>query len=317
MSDFSKLIKRMGIWRKYIFLLLLRSPFDAIRGWMLANLMKSVFLCLETDDSGLLLKICVGYGLFCVVLFIYNGIIWSSYAAFSAGTEAGLQKKMLDKMLDLPLKRIERRFSGEWITRLNSDIQAVFLMMNGPLNMPHLAVAIINTVFASFLMLKSSPLFWCVIWAFIVLQLFMNYKLVLEAVPKLKNESQNAMSETTSAIRALITDADTILLYNAEALLMQNCETSSRNLMRCNMKIHVRNALSDACGRLLGLGGYLVILIMGYGFISNGTMAFSGVVYCFQVRGSMIAGALMLVNCLNNLKANAVCVKRVNGVFEK
>ena len=57
MSDFSRLIKRMGIWRKYIFLLLLRSPFDAIRTLMLATLMKSVFLCLETNDSARLLKI--------------------------------------------------------------------------------------------------------------------------------------------------------------------------------------------------------------------------------------------------------------------
>lgn len=317
MSDLSKMIKRMGIWRKYIFLLVLRSPFDAIRAWMLANLMKSVFFCLETDNSGLLLKICVGYGLFCAVLFIYNGIIWSNYAAFSAGAEVRLQEKMLDKILCLPLKRVERHFSGEWITRLNSDIQAVFTMMNGPFNIPHLVVAIINTMLSSFLMLKCSPLFLCVTWIFIVLQLFMNYKLVLEALSKLKNESQNAMSENTSSVKPLITDADIILLYNAGALLMQSCETSSRNLMKSNMKIHVRNALSDAGGRLLGIGGYLVILLMGYGFISNGTMAFSDLVYCFQVRGSMIAGMIMLVTCLNNLKANAVCVKRVNGVFEE
>lgn len=317
MSDFRKMIKGMGIWRKYIFLLLLRSPFDAIRVWMLANLMKSVFFCLETNNSGLLLKICVGYGLFCAALFIYNGIIWSNCAAFSAKAEVRLQEKMLDKILCLPLKRVERHFSGEWITRLNSDIQAVFTMMNGPFNIPHLVVAIINTMLSSFLMLKCSPLFVCVTWTFIVLQLFMNYKLVLEVLSKLKVESQNAMSENTSSVKPLITDADTILLYNAGALLMQNCETSSRNLMKSNMKIHVRNALSDAGGRLLGIGGYLVILLMGYGFISNGTMAFSDLVYCFQVRGSMIAGMIMLVTCLNNLKANAVCVKRVNGVFEE
>ena len=317
MSDFNRLIKRMGIWHKYIFLLLLRSPFDAIRTLMLATLMKAVFFCLETGDSALLLKICVGYGLFCAVLFLYNGIIWSSYAAFSARSEVRLQEKMLDKILYLPLKRVERHFSGEWITRLNSDIQTVFTMMNGPMNIPHLAVAIINTILSSFLMLKSSPLFVCVTWAFIVLQLFINYKIVLEAVPKLKKESQNAMSETTSAVKPLITDADIILLYNAGELLMRNCEMSSRNLMKSNMKIHVRNALSDAGGRLLGIGGYLVMMLIGYGFISNGKMVFSDVVYCFQVRGGMIAGTLMLVTCLNNLKANAVCVKRVNGVFEE
>lgn len=317
MSDFCKLIKRMGIWRKYIFLLLLRSPFDAVRTWVLANLLKAVFICLETNNSETLPEICVVYGLFCGGLFIYNGIIWSNYAAFSAKTEVWLQKKMLNKILGLPLKRINSRFSGEWITRLNSDIQAAFMMMNGPMNIPHLVVAIINTILSSFLMLKSSPLFLDMTWIFIVLQLFTDYSTVIKAVPKLKEESQNAMSENTSAIKPLITDADTILLYDAGELMIKNCNDTSRKLMKINMKIHMRNALNDACMRLLGIGGYLVIMFMGYGYISKGTMAFSDLIYCFQIRGSVMAGMFMLINCINNLKANSVCVKRINDIFEE
>ena len=133
MSDLGRLIKRMGIQRKFIFLLLLRAPFDAVRTWMLANLMKSIFLCLETDNSVSLLRICVIYGLICAMLFIYNGIIWSKYAAFSAKTEVWLQKMLLEKILSLPFKRVNYHFSGEWITKLNSDIQAAITMMNGPI----------------------------------------------------------------------------------------------------------------------------------------------------------------------------------------
>ncbi|MDE5698945.1 MAG: hypothetical protein K2I96_16330 [Lachnospiraceae bacterium] len=77
MGDLIQLVRRMGIWRQYIILLLLRSPFDAFRTWMLANLMKSVFVCLETDNSGAFLKLCVVYGLLCAMLFVYNGIIWA------------------------------------------------------------------------------------------------------------------------------------------------------------------------------------------------------------------------------------------------
>ncbi len=39
MSDLGELLKRMGIRCKYLFLLLLRAPFDAFRTWMLANLL--------------------------------------------------------------------------------------------------------------------------------------------------------------------------------------------------------------------------------------------------------------------------------------
>lgn len=317
MRDLHKLVKEMGVWRKYLFLLLLRSPFDAFRTWLLANLMKSVFICLETAHSASLLKLCILYGLLCAMLFVYNGIIWTEYAAFSAKVEIGLLKKMFDKMISFPLKRIDHHFSGEWITRLNSDIQAALTMMNGPLNIPHLAVAVINILFSCLLMFKSSFLFLGITWLFAIPQFVMNDKIVLKAVPKLKEASQNAMAENTSAIKPFLTDADTILLYDAKALMMANCAETSRSIMKINMKMHMRRAVSDAGMRLFGISGYLMLLLTGYRLIYNGTMAFSDVVYCFQVRGSILSGMLMLITCINNLKANSVCLKRINDTFEE
>lgn len=327
MSDFCRLIKRMGIRRRYVILLLLRSPFDALRTWMLARLMKSVFRCLEADACaagqvnpgifGSLPVICIIYGLISTLLFVYNGIIWSAYAAFSARAEVWLQGKMLERILALPLKRVDDHFSGEWITKLNSDIQAAFMMMNGPMNIPHLAVSVINTMLASFLMFRSSLLLLGVTWLFVLVQLSVNYKVVLEPTPGLREASLKAMSQSTSAIIPLITEADVILLYDAGELMLRSCEESSRELLKSNMRLHMRKALNDAVMRLLGIGGYLTILLIGYGFIDRGAMAFSDVVYCFQVRGSVIAGTSMLVVCLNNLKANSVCVRRINETLEE
>ena len=317
MSDFRKLVKKMGVWRKYIFLLLLRSPFDALMTLLSANLMKSVFRCLEMDYSCALLKLCVGYGLLCAMLFVYNGLVWSKYAAFSAKVEIWLEKKMFDKVLSLPLNWIDHCFSGEWMTRLNSDIQAALTMMNGSLNIPHLAVATINILLSCFLMRKSSLLFLGITWMFAIPQFVINDKIVLKAIPKLKEESQNAMAENTSAIKPLLTDADTILLYDAKELMMTNCAKHSKRLMKINIKMHMRKAVSDVSMRLFGIGGYLTILFMGIRLISNGMMTFSDVVYCFQVRGSFLSGMFMLMTCLNNLKANSVCIKRIGGLYER
>ena len=317
MRDFAKLIKRMGVQRKYIFLLLFRAPFDAVRTWMLANLMKSVFFCLETGHLNQLSEVCVVYGLICTLLFIYNGTIWSHYAAFCAKTEVWLQKEMLKKILSLPLKRVESHFSGEWITRLNSDIQAAFTMMNGPINIPHLIVAIINVLLSAFLLQKSSVLLLVTTCIFIVPQLFLNYEILLKSIPKLKEQSQNAMSENTSVIKPLIADADMILLYNASSLMMKKCDKTSRKLMKINMKMHVRNAINDVVMRLFGIGGYFIILLMGYKLMQEGILYFSDMVYCFQVRGSIIAGMSMFINCLNNIKTNSVCIKRINDTFDE
>lgn len=317
MSDFFRLLKRMGIWHKYVFLLILRSPFDALRTWMLAGLIKNIFLCIEIRDTGRLAVVCLIYGLICALLFLYNGTIWSIYADFSGKVEACLQKIMLQKILGLSFRQVDRHFSGEWITRLNSDIQAAFTMMNGPLTIPVAMVSIINMLLSSLLLFKSSFLLCGAAWILLLPHLFMNYKLALRHMPGLKENAQKAMAESTSAIKPLITEADAILLYDAGNLMMKKCEESSRRLMKINQSMHMRNALSSAFLRLFGDSGYLVILIIGYGLILRGDISFSDAVYCFQMRGSILAGMFMLITCLNNIKANLVCVKRINAVFEE
>lgn len=317
MSDLLKLMKRMGFLRKYIFLLILRSPFDAFRTWMLANLMKTTFHCLETNAANKLAAACLIYGLICALLFFYNGTVWSIYAAFSAKLEAGLQKVMLQKIMNMPFKQVEGHFSGEWLTRLNSDIQEACMMMNGALHIPHAVVAVINTALSSFLVFRSSLLFFGVIWLLLLPQLFMNDRIVLRHMPELKEKSQDAMAQSTSAIKPLITEADTILLYEAGDLMMKKCEESSLKLREANRNMHRRNALGGAALWLFGCGGYFVVLMIGYYLILDGSMSFSDVVYCLQVRVAVLSGMHMLITSINNIKTKAVCVRRINSVWEE
>lgn len=312
MREYFKLIKWLNIGRKYFMLLLLRSPFDVIRAWMQAALLRSVFSCLETENATRLPVICIGGGLLSAALFLYNGTVWSIYAAFAARTEARLQKEMTDKTISLPYRLVQKRLGSEWFTRRNGDIQAAITMMNGPLNIPHWVTAFFNTVLSSVLMLTASPILFAVTWVFILPYLLVNYRMVLRTLPGLKEESRSAMADVTSSIKPLIAEAETILLYDAGGLMLKKCEQESRRLMRANLKMHIRRGLSDMVSRLFGIGGYLALLLTGAVMISGGTMTFSDWVYCSQVRGSILAGVLMLITCMSNIKANAVCVKKVN-----
>ena len=278
---------------------------------MLAGLMKTTFLCLETGDSNHLLLKCLIYGLLCALLFLYNGTIWSAYAAFVAKTEALLQKMLLQKILNLPFRQITAFSGGTWLTKLNADVQAAGMMMNGPLNVPHVVVAVINTTLSSVLLLRSSLLLAAAAWGFILPHLLLHYRLVWKHMPHLKEVSLAAMSENTSAIKPLIADADTILLYDAGELMLKQCAKSSMKLMKANMRMHIRSAVGDVILRLFGISGYFFLLVLGYHLISIGTIDFPDLMYCFQMRGSVLAGISMLVASFNNIKTNWVCVKRI------
>jgi len=313
--ELGKLLTKTGIKRKYIFLLILRAPFDALRTWMLANLLKSVFLCIEEGVLSHLVTVCLFYGICCFMLFAYNGTIWSIYASFAVKTEAKLLYLMTEKILNMPLVRIRKDTKGEWLTRLNSDIQTAINVMNAPGNMVHLTVALLNTVLSSFLLLFESGLLFWVTWLCILPHLFINYQLVIKSVPAYKKEAQQAMAENTAALEPLITEAETILIYEAEELVLRQYEKASRKLLRANLAMHLRQALSSSIFQLFGQGGYFLLLLIGYGLIYNEIMTLSDLLYCFQVRGAAFSGMFMFMNCRNIVKSNMVCVKRVNDTL--
>lgn len=317
MRDFYRLIKRLGTCRKYFFLLILRSPFDALRAWMLAGLMKTTFLCIETMDARKLLVQCVLYGLICAVLFFYNGTIWSIYAAFAAKTEAQLQRMFFNKVINMSYRCVERHSGGEWFTKLNSDVHAAFMMMNGPLNIPHAVVAILNMTLSSCLLFRSSKEIFMVVLVFVIPHLVLNYQMVLKPMPRLKEKSQDALAESTAMIDPLITQAESIFIYHADELLLKQCEERSRRLIEINMNMHMRSAFSNATLCLFGIGGYLVILGLGYSAIYDGELIFAELVYSFQIRGSVLAATMMLITCINNIKANSICIKRINDTLEE
>lgn len=283
----------------------------------MACLMKSTFLCIETGNLEKLLSECIIYGLICGGLFFYNGTIWSIYAAFATEIEAKLQKMMLCKMMKTSLRKMGSLFSGEWITRLNSDVHGAFVLLNGSLNIPHAVVSVINLTLSSVLLCRSSVQLFLVTWCFILPHLLLNRRIVLNHLPKLKEDSQNALSECTSAIKPLITEVETILIYDAGNLMINDCEKCSRKLMKINVNMHIRNAFSNAVLQVLGLGGYLVIMFWGFNSIHKGTISFADLTFSFQLRGSLVAAVLMLTMCVNNIKANLICVKRVNNTFNE
>ncbi len=79
-----------------------------------------------------------------------------------------------------------------------------------------------------------------------------------------------------------------------------------------NMKIQHRIAVGNRLLPLMGMSGYIVILLIGGSRIAAGTMTFGELTATFQYRGGILKGAMMFINCLMNIKTALVGVKRVN-----
>lgn len=301
---------------KYLFLLFLRAPFEALRTWVLANLLKDVFGALAGGGAAWLTSRCIVYGLLCIVLFCYNGIVWSRYAAFSAEAEASLQKRMMKSILEMPYQKVSEHRGSDWLTRMNSDIHGVFVLMNGPLTIPHAVVSVLNIVLASLLLFQCEVRMFVAVWVFVIPHLLLNYLVVSKGMPGRKEKSQKALADCTGTLKPLIAEAESVRIYQAEEMLLEQCRASSKKLMDIHMKMQIRTALGNGLGRLFGMAGYLVLIFMGYGKMNTNRMSFAELVYLFQLRGGVLLGVMMLATCISNIKMYLACAKRVGEICQ-
>jgi len=307
--EMRKILKATGKGRSFLLLLLLRSPVDAAFTVINAIFLQRAFNAVSKTDNAALTSACLFFGVATLCVFLYNGTVWSIYAPFTVRMESRLRVKLFDRISSFSYERIEATSQGEWLTRLNTDVEMPF---NQPIHLPHAACAIVNISVSAVILWLMNPAIFGWVTLFVIPHIAVSQIFIARVMPKWSKKSLEAKGKNTGEFAAIITCADTAALYAGQDYLMRRFEQSSRDLLRANMKLRTRNAVSAAFLPLFGLGGYLALLIVSGGWIAQGKLTFGGLTAAFQYRGGVLAGSMMLINCLINIGASMAGIRRLN-----
>jgi ABC-type bacteriocin/lantibiotic exporter with double-glycine peptidase domain len=308
------LLSFTGNGAKFLFLLFLRCPFDAAMTVINAIFLQHAFNAVAHNDSAQLISVCLIFGFASLCLFSYNGIIWSIYAPFVTRMERKLRARLFEKITMFSCERMEATPQGEWVTRLNTDVQMPF---SRPIHLPHAVCAVVNIGVSSvFLWLISPEVFGWVI-LFVIPHIIVSQLVIARAMPDLNRKSLEATAKNTSELTALITCADTATLYDAKDYLMKRFEASSLNLRRANMKMRKKNIIGSALLPLFGMSGYLILLIVSSKWIINGSITFGDLTAAFQYRGGLLLGSMMIISSMISIGASFAGIKRINETMSE
>ncbi|MDR0287511.1 MAG: ABC transporter ATP-binding protein/permease [Clostridiales bacterium] len=309
-----KILKVTDCTVRFILLLLLRSPFDALWTVINAVFLQNVFNAVTQNNTSGLISACLFFGIENVCLFLYNGTVWSTNATFAVRMEGRLRLKLFQKISSLPCKKVEESPSGDLLTRLNMDVQMPFSY--GP-HFPHAICAVANIVVSSIILLHMNLAIFIWVILFVIPYILTGWFLVAHAMPKLNKKCLEATAKNTGELTALLTCAGVSAIYDGQEYLMGRFERSSLELLRANMKMRIRNALSSAITPLFGLGGYLALLAIAGGWIGAGLLTFGDLSAVFQYRGGILAGSLMLINCAVSIQASMAGIRRINETMSE
>lgn len=314
LRDYFKILKVTGGGWKYALLILVRSPVDILFTWTQASFLQRAFNAVEQANRLGLMKACLLFGIATFCVFLYNGTVRMFFAPFCVRMERKLRVKLYNKISLFSYEKIESLSHGEWLTRINTDVQMPF---SQPAHFPSAAISIVNISVSVIVLCSINPTVFGWVILFVIPHIIISQLLIARAMPKLNKKSLEATAKNTGALTALITCADVATLYDGQDYLLKRFEQSSLGLLRAKMKMIKRSSLGSAILPLFGLSGYLALLIVSSGWIANGYLTFGDLTAAFQYRGGVLFGSLALINCLITIQASMAGIRRLNEAMSE
>ena len=300
-----KILKETGMIKDFILVMILRAPFDFINALLSANMLETFIRLAERKEEGELLPTFGMFLLFTVIMFGYNMFVWAVVTMkINIRFIKKLRMRVYKSLLSRTGQEMEELSAGDWISRLNSDIDKTDLYLVGPLNFMHLLIASVNMTLSAAVLFMLNRTMLAVSLLVTLPFFFLSSVVAIRKVPVFKKNSREHYAKYTNWMEPVVNASESIRIFDGEELVMAKAEEESLKIMKNNMKAHKRTALATGINTFSGMTGYLLLLFLGNSMIGSELDDFARMMKITQYRGEMMKSVMMINNCVGRMKGN-------------
>ena len=311
-----KILKETGMTKDFILVMILRAPFDFINALLSANMLETFIRLAERKEDGELLPTFGMFLLFTVIMFGYNMFVWAVVTMkINIRFIKKLRMRVYKSLLSRTGQEMEELSAGDWISRLNSDIDKTDLYLVGPLNFMHLLIASVNMTLSAAVLFMLNRTMLAVSLLVTLPFFFLSSVVVIRKVPVFKKKSREHYAKYTNWMEPVVNASESIRIFDGEELVMAKAEEESLKIMKNNMKAHKRTAVATGINTFSGMTGYLLLLFLGNSMIGSELDDFARMMKITQYRGEMMKSVMMINNCVGRMKGNLPAAERVEEVL--
>lgn len=312
MKDAYKMLKEIGLHRRFVIQMILRAPFDTLMTILTANMMNSFLLQIEAGDrSGVTAMFFVYLG-FSVLLFAYNMTVWMTISVENdVLLQSRLRTEAFEALMELTPAELESEGTGEWMTRLNNDVDTACNYFLQPVNFMHTMIALVSVVISSIIMIcMNLPLFAVALVCMLPFFL-LNTMVITKDVKKYREAGRKAFARYTGLLEPAVETADVLEVFDGKEFLMEKIEEESLGILRENMKFHRRTALTNLVNSFSGCLGYLLLLAVGNAMIGTTVRDFAALTKFTQYRAYTTKSTFVAGAGISNMRTNIVGIQRI------
>ena len=313
-----RLLRELGVLRLFVISLLLRAPFDFLSTVLSANLISRFIRLMEQGEKEPLLPTFWLFLLLSLLLFVYNMTIWATISMkLNLLLLSRLRKKLFTHILSSEYANIQCFSSGEWINRMNYDVDRLHAYMMGPVTFMHLFIALVNLVLSSIILAFLNLELLVVSVVITVPLMLLSCVVVVRKIPEFKKRAQEKFGEYTNWAEPILRAHHAISIFDGKDLVLQKVEDTSLSMLKENMKVHRAMARSAFLNTLSGGSGYVLLLTLGGTMMGDAIDSLATLMKITQYRAGVMQSVFVINRSVNNMKNNRAGAERTLEVFEK
>ena len=313
-----QLLRELGVLRLFIVSLLLRAPFDFLSTVLSANLISRFIRLMEQGQRDSLLPTFWLFLLLSLLLFVYNMTIWATISMkLNLLLLSRLRKKLLSHIISSEYADIQCFSSGEWINRMNYDVDRLHAYMMGPVTFMHLFIALVNLILSSIVLAFLNLPLLAVSIAITVPFMLLSCIVVVRKIPRFKKRAQEKFGESTNWAEPILRAHQAISIFDGKELVMKKVEDTSLSMLQENMKAHRAMARSNFLNTLSGGSGYILLLVLGGTMMGESIDSLATLMKITQYRAGVMQSVFVINRSVNNMKNNRAGAERALEVLDQ
>ena len=311
-----KILKETGMTKDFILVMVLRAPFDFINAVLASNMLESFIRLIERKEEGQLLPTFGMFLLFTIILFGYNMFVWAFVTMkINIRFIKKLRMRVYKSLLSRTGQEMEELSAGDWISRMNSDIDKTDLYLVGPLNFVHLLNSAVNMTLSGVVLFILNRTMFAAALIITLPFFFLSSVVIIRKIPMFKKKSREHYAKFTNWMEPAVAASESIRIFDGEELVKAKVEEESLEIMKNNMKAHRRTALACGINTFSGMTGYLLLLFLGNSMMGKELEDFARMMKITQYRGEMMKSVMMMNNSIGRMKTNLPAAERVEEVL--
>jgi ABC-type multidrug transport system, ATPase and permease components len=247
------------------------------------------------------------------ILMVAEPVFFYMFASTTRSTTGDVRQALFNHIQKLPVRYIEDRHTGDYISRLLNDIQAAENAFGWNVMLP--ISSIVTGIGAGIYIFGTSPILGAVAVGIGIIGMIANASF-MKPIRKMSKKAQESISRYTQRISDMMFGSQVIKIFSIKRIIERKYGLANEDIRRWSMRRVVLSSFLNSINSFLGSMSFIGFILIGSLMVMKKQLTFGSLFSASQMAGNLSWTFRSIGSYLTNIQASLAGADRLFEILD-